>query len=125
MNQINEKSITRAQKTIKCLAFNLKFYKDAQIFGISSEKVFQMKNKYISKIYRSHFKGPDKIENDFRWLITTGILRREVDGQGLTSRVRLTPLGRQIIELYPELANQKALLIERILQKLFRKIRFQ
>ena len=27
-----------------------------------------------------------------------GVLRREVDGQGLTSRFRLTPLGRDLLE---------------------------
>ena len=27
-----------------------------------------------------------------------GVLRREVDGQGLTSRFRLTPLGRDLLD---------------------------
>ena len=31
------------------------------------------------------------------WLIQTGLLRREVDGQGLTDSFRLTPLGRQLV----------------------------
>lgn len=34
-------------------------------------------------------------------LIRLGVLRREVDGQGLTERVRLTPLGREVLELWP------------------------
>jgi hypothetical protein len=37
-------------------------------------------------------------ENDLLWLIQTGLLRREVDGQGLTDSFRLTPLGRQLVE---------------------------
>lgn len=32
------------------------------------------------------------------WLIQVGLLRREVDGQGLTDSFRLTPLGRQLVE---------------------------
>jgi hypothetical protein len=32
------------------------------------------------------------------WLIQVGMLRREVDGQGLTDSFRLTPLGGQIAE---------------------------
>ena len=32
------------------------------------------------------------------WLISVGLLRREVDGQGITDSFRLTPLGRQIVE---------------------------
>ena len=31
------------------------------------------------------------------WLIKVGMLRREVDGQGITDSFRLTPLGRQVI----------------------------
>ena len=33
-------------------------------------------------------------ETELLWLTTVGILRREVDGQGLTDSFRLTPLGR-------------------------------
>ena len=38
-----------------------------------------------------------RAESDLVWLINVGLLRREVDGQGLTDSFRLTPLGRQII----------------------------
>lgn len=36
-------------------------------------------------------------ENQTMWLIQTGLLRREVDGQGLTDSFRLTPLGRRLV----------------------------
>ena len=124
MDQINKKSIKRASKSIKCLSFNLKFYKDVQNSGITSEKVFEMEKDYLINTMKT-FKSPEAIENDFRWLITIGILRREVDGQGLTSKVRLTPFGRQVIEKSPELANQKAFILERIDQCIFRKFRSQ
>ena len=39
-------------------------------------------------------------ENALVWLIQVGLLRREVDGQGITDSFRLTPLGRQIVEQY-------------------------
>ncbi len=39
-------------------------------------------------------------ENALLWLIQVGILRREVDGQGITDRFRLTPLGRQLMETW-------------------------
>ncbi|NEO86118.1 MAG: hypothetical protein F6J87_17960 [Spirulina sp. SIO3F2] len=38
------------------------------------------------------------VESQLLWLIQVGILRREVDGQGITDCFRLTPLGRQIAE---------------------------
>ena len=41
--------------------------------------------------------GVERAEAHFNWLIRLGVLRREVDGQGLTERVRLTPLGRQVL----------------------------
>lgn len=41
--------------------------------------------------------GFSRAEAHFRWMIKLGILRREVDGQGLTDRVRLTPLGMQVV----------------------------
>ena len=37
-------------------------------------------------------------EDELMWLIQVGVLRREVDGQGITDSYRLAPLGRQILE---------------------------
>ena len=37
-------------------------------------------------------------EDHLLWLIQTGLLRREVDGQGITDSFRLTPLGRQLLD---------------------------
>ncbi len=41
-------------------------------------------------------------ENELLWLIQVGLLRREVDGQGLTDSFRLTPLGRQLVQKWQE-----------------------
>ena len=41
-------------------------------------------------------------ERSLLWLIQVGLLRREVDGQGLTNSFRLTPLGRLITEQWQE-----------------------
>jgi hypothetical protein len=41
--------------------------------------------------------SPGHTEDLLIWLIQLGVLRREVDGQGLTERVRLTPLGRDTL----------------------------
>lgn len=37
-------------------------------------------------------------EVELMWLMDVGLLRREVDGQGLTDSFRVTPLGRQVID---------------------------
>lgn len=36
-------------------------------------------------------------DQELLWLIQVGVLRREVDGQGLTDSFRLTPLGYQLV----------------------------
>ena len=59
--------------------------------------------------------SPLFIENEFLRLIKIGVLRREVDGQGLTSRVRITPIGRQVLENSSDLFNQKTTLIKKII----------
>ncbi len=38
------------------------------------------------------------VENAILWLIQVGILRREVDGQGITDSFRLTPMGHLLLE---------------------------
>jgi len=38
------------------------------------------------------------VERELLWLVQVGLLRREVDGQGLTDSFRLTPLGRQLVD---------------------------
>ena len=42
------------------------------------------------------------VENALLWLIQVGVLRREVDGQGITDSFRLTPLGRQLVEKWEQ-----------------------
>ncbi|KZL49677.1 MULTISPECIES: Npun_F0494 family protein [Cyanophyceae] len=39
-------------------------------------------------------------DNALGWLIQVGVLRREVDGQGITDGFRLTPLGHQLVEQF-------------------------
>lgn len=44
-------------------------------------------------------------ERHLLWLIKVGLLRREVDGQGITDSFRLTPLGRQLVEKWESLGG--------------------
>jgi hypothetical protein len=39
-------------------------------------------------------------ENSLLWLIQVGILRREVDGQGITDSFRLTPMGHFLLDKF-------------------------
>ena len=113
MDFIDKHIISRSTRAIKCLSLNSYFYKDIQLSGLSAEMVFAMKEKYLTQ-YSFRVFNEKKIEDNFLWLIKIGILRREVDGQGLTSKVRITPLGRNILKNNPDLPNQKASIIELI-----------
>ena len=55
------------------------------------------------------------IENEFLKLIRIGVLRREVDGQGLTSKVRITPIGRQVLESSSDLFTKNKSRIEKLI----------
>lgn len=37
------------------------------------------------------------VESELMWLFRVGVVRREVDGQGITDCFRLTPLGQQVL----------------------------
>ncbi len=123
MDLIDKHILNRSTSAIRCLSLTSVFYEEIQISGLSAEEVFQMQEKYISN-FMFKIKNPEKIEGDFLWLIKIGILRREVDGQGLTSKVRLTPLGRLILETDPTILNKKASLSELCKNWLFRNFHF-
>jgi len=111
---IDEKIFKRAKKGIKNCPFNISLFQSLQKDSLSAQDVFENKSKYLNKefifINSSLF-----IESEFLKLIRIGVLRREVDGQGLTSKVRITPIGRQILESSPDLFNKKISLIKKLI----------
>ena len=123
MDLIDQHIIKRSTRAIKCLSLNSDFYKQIHLTGLSSEDVFSMKEKYISNVFFK-LRREKKIEDNFLWLIKIGILRREVDGQGLTSKVRITPLGRQILSKNPALPDQDASIAELIINWVSMKLLF-
>lgn len=52
----------------------------------------------LEQQYTKKLLSEGRAERELMWLIQVGLLRREVDGQGITDSFRLTPLGRQIVE---------------------------
>ena len=48
--------------------------------------------------YTTRARSELAIESDLVWLIQVGVLRREVDGQGITDGFRLTPLGAELAQ---------------------------
>ena len=111
---IDQKIFRRAKKGIRNCPFNLLLFQSLQKESLSAQDVFENKSKYFRQefmlINSSLF-----IENEFLKLIKIGVLRREVDGQGLTSKVRITPIGRQVIESCPDLFNKKPTVLKKLI----------
>ncbi|MEO0934700.1 MAG: Npun_F0494 family protein, partial [Cyanobacteria bacterium J06641_2] len=59
-------------------------------------------------------------DNALVWLIEVGLLRREVDGQGITDSFRLTPLGRQLTESFRGKIWSSPTIADRLLNALTR-----
>ena len=97
---------------MRCLPFTQALYRDLQDQGLDAEFLWRDQRRYRrGKGWHHH---AENLEDDLRWLIRVGVLRREVDGQGLTSRFRLTPLGRQLLDGDPDLLQQRAAPLERL-----------
>ncbi len=90
----DRRAMDRASQSMRCLPFRRAFYEEVAQTAISSNELCARDD--WSHLVFAPF-GPDRAEAHFNWMIRLGILRREVDGQGLTERVRLTPMGRELL----------------------------
>lgn len=88
--------LQRANRAVRCSPFTAKLFETMQHQGVQLSAIVGatgFRNGYI------RYPIPElKAENHAIWLIQTGLLRREVDGQGLTDSFRLTPLGRRLVD---------------------------
>ena len=105
---------------MRCLPFSDSLYRDLQQQGLDAAKLWHNKDRYRRS--QRWPRNPEALEDDLRWLITVGVLRREVDGQGLTSRFRLTPLGRALLDGDPDLLNKSVGFHQTVLHQLRRLI---
>ena len=101
-----------------CLPFSEALYRDLQQQGLDAGDLWSEPNRYSRKT--RWFRNSEALEDDLRWLINVGVLRREVAVQGLTSRFRLTPPGRQLLDDDPELLQRSIPLLDRLRHNLRR-----
>ncbi len=94
----DQRSLDRASRSLRCLPFRRGFYEAVGRHSLSGQELASS-----SDWARFSFRplSAEQAEEHFLWLIRLGVLRREVDGQGLTERVRLTPMGRQVLRDCP------------------------
>lgn len=90
----DETALRRAAQSLRCLPFRRAFFQEVSDHPLSAAELCRRED--WDRLVFAPF-GPERAEAHFHWLIRLGVLRREVDGQGLTERVRLTPLGRQVL----------------------------
>ena len=111
---IDQKIFRRAKKGIRNCPFNLFLFQTLLEGSLSAQNVYRNKSKYLNQEFM-FINSSLFIENEFLKLIKIGVFRREVDGQGLTSKVRITPIGRQVLENSQGLFNQRTSLIKRFI----------
>ena len=118
-----QRAMQRASTALRCLPFRQAFYQQLEARALGSQDLAQgawgsaaPAGPQLGQANQSNPNGQPsnpgeplcfspvgayEAEGHFIWLIQLGVLRREVDGQGLTERVRLTPLGRQGLGTWP------------------------
>lgn len=98
--QYASSTLKRAERALCCSPFRLNLFVVMQNSSVPLGAIATS-----SGVQQGYTKKPlseARLENDLMWLIGVGLLRREVDGQGITDRFRLTPLGRQLVEKWTE-----------------------
>jgi hypothetical protein len=88
--------LKRAEIALCCSPFTVKLLADMAMQGVNLRAIAGndgIKNEYLT--------SPTNLiltENALLWLIQVGVLRREVDGQGITDSFRLTPMGHLLLD---------------------------
>lgn len=90
------KTIDRAELALRCAPFHLALFAKMRWESVSVPKLAG--DLGINAGYTRYPLSELSVESATNWLIQVGMLRREVDGQGLTDSFRLTPLGLELIE---------------------------
>ena len=94
----SQRALHRGRLALRCLPFRQAFYRQLESRALGSN---DLASSPTDAPWCLRPVGAYEAEGHLIWLIQLGVLRREVDGQGLTERVRLTPLGRQVLQAWP------------------------
>jgi hypothetical protein len=97
------KTIDRAELALRCAPFNLALFAKMRWESVSVPNLAG--DLGVSSGYTRYPLSELGVETATNWLIQVGMLRREVDGQGLTDSFRLTPLGLQLVEKWEAVAG--------------------
>jgi len=93
-------TLKRAQRAVACSPFLLPLFVTMRQEGVSLRAIAGSSG--VQQRYTRRPLSELAAEDALLWLIDVGVLRREVDGQGLTDSFRLTPLGRLLVDQWVE-----------------------
>lgn len=98
--QYARQTILRAERAARCAPFRAKLYTTMRVQGVALSSIAGTRG--VQNGYTRHPLPELMADDELAWLMQIGLLRREVDGQGLTDSFRLTPLGRQLMEKWEQ-----------------------
>lgn len=98
--QYPPQTLKRAEQAMRCAPFRLNMFIAMISQSVSLTSIAG--NSGVQHQYTMKPLAELTVENELLWLIQVGLLRREVDGQGLTDSFRVTPLGRQLIQKWQD-----------------------
>ncbi len=96
ISTFTSQNIKRAEIALRCAPFTVKLFADMAVQGVNLRTICGVEG--VKNGYLSESNNLIVVENAILWLIQVGILRREVDGQGITDSFRLTPMGHSLLE---------------------------
>ncbi|MBU6228946.1 MAG: hypothetical protein KGQ93_04555 [Cyanobacteria bacterium REEB459] len=89
-------SLQRAERAFRCSPLRLEVLLAMRSGHVLLRQICDQEG--VRRGYTRRSLSELRAEAELLWLIAVGLLRREVDGQGLTDGFRLTPLGRQVAD---------------------------
>lgn len=94
--QYSAATLKRAERALRCTPFELPLFITMRERSVELNAIAGKAG--VQSDYSQYPVAELAAEDDLLWLIQVGLLRREVDGQGLTDSFRLTPLGHQLVD---------------------------
>ena len=94
------RTVRRAERALHCSPFLLPLFVVMRLNSVPLQAIASQEG--VKKHYLKRPMSELAVESSIMWLIQVGILRREVDGQGITDSFRLTPLGRQLVATWEQ-----------------------
>ncbi len=103
--QYSEKTMLRAERAMRCAPFRLRLFATMIQHSVGLGEIAHITG--VQSQYTVNPLSELRVESEMLWLIQVGLLRREVDGQGLTDSFRVAPLGRILVDRWQQQAGVK------------------